>query len=206
MPSSSQRAGELVRAFVAGDQQSLHELVDLLRPVLLRQAYVVLRDEAAAEDVFVETMSEMITRLAGLRDPEAVIGYARRTARSRAVDTLRRREYRDSRFALRSTADLAAREPDRRTSPVERLGGATSPEVRALSKERGARVRHVIDQLSEPGRTLISDVLMGGDSVAAVARRLEISESTARRALRQARAVLAARLAGYQNMARGGAA
>ena len=204
--SDPKRAGALVRAFLSGDQRALHELVDILRPVLLRQAYTVLRDEGAAEDVFVETMSEMLTRFDGLRDPAAIIDYARRTARSRAVDTLRRRAYRDSRFALQATEDLAAREPDRRTTPVERLGRSTSPEVLALRNEREERVRQVVEQFSEPSRTLISDVLMEGDAVAVVARKLGLSESTARRTLRQARAVLAARLAGYEGRMTGGAA
>lgn len=176
----------------------MHQLVDLLRPILLRQAFVVLRDEPAGEDVFVEVMSELLGRLPDLRDPDAVIGYARRMARTRAIDTLRRREYRDSRFALRGTSDLGAREPERRTAPIERLAGGTSPELHALRSERILRIRAFIDDLSEPGRTLVHAVFVEGNSLASAAKDLDVSESTARRALRQARALLAARISGYE--------
>jgi RNA polymerase sigma-70 factor (ECF subfamily) len=203
--SKHQHAGDLVLRWQAGDHQALHELVELLRPILLRQAFVVLRDEAGAEDVFVETMSALLERLPTLHDPAAALTYARRIARTRAIDTLRRREYRDSRAALRGASDLGAREPDRKTAPIERLGGATSPETRALAAERVARVRAAIDGLAEPGRALMTAVCLRGDSLAAAAAALELPESSARRALQRARALVAARLAGFE-APRGGAA
>jgi len=193
-----QRAGAAVTAYLAGDSNALHDLVDLLRPVLMGPALGILRDPAAAEDVFVETLTEVVRRLPTLREPRAVISYARRTARSRAVDHLRKRDRRDSHLALLGTSDLAAREPDRSTLPIERIAAFTSPESRALSAERVASIHEHIDRLPEPGRGLLRAVLLEGQPLPDVAERLGLSTSTAYRALRRARALLAARLSGVE--------
>ncbi|MCO4772345.1 MAG: sigma-70 family RNA polymerase sigma factor [Deltaproteobacteria bacterium] len=197
MSSIHERAGTLVRAHLDGDAGALFHLVEVLRPVLLRQAHSILRDEAAAEDVFVETMTELVRRLPTLREGNAVIVYARQVARCRSIDTLRRRAFRDSRLALRGTADLADKEPGRRTAPIERLGGSTSPESHLLRDERLARIHALIDECGDPGASLLRATL-DGDSLAKAAARLGLAESTARRALRRTRALLASRLAGFE--------
>lgn len=192
-----ERAGAAVVAYLAGDADALHDLVDLLRPVLMRSALGILHDPASAEDVFVEAITEVVRRLPSLNEPRAVVVYARRTARSRAVDQLRKRDRRDSYLALRGTSDLAAREPERSTRPIERIAIDTSPESRALSAERVARIHELIDALSDPGRTVLLAVL-AGEPIEDIAARLDLSPSSAYRALRRARALLAARLSGIE--------
>lgn len=193
-----ERAGAAVTAYLAGDLDALHDLVDLLRPFLMGAALGVLRDRVAAEDVFVEAITEVVRRLPDLREPRAVVAYARRTARSRAVDQLRKRDRRDSHLALLGTSDLAGREPNRSTLPIERIAAATSPETRALSSERVAHIHELIAGLPEPGQALLRAVLLDGEQIGDVAARLHLSRSTAYRALRRARAILAARLSGIE--------
>ena len=189
-------AGELVRSWLGGDPSSLFALVDLLRPVAMRECVHILRDEALAEDVFVETMTELVDRLSTLREPAAVVVYARRMARSRSVDQLRRRAERDHRSAMVDTHHYAMREPERATAPVERLAARSTPETRALRDESFARIQQCLEDLNEPGRSILRG-LLEGESIAAVARRLRLSETTAHRAAKRARSILAARLAGF---------
>ena len=197
MSDIHQRAGELVRSWLGGDPSALFALVDLLRPTAMRECVHILRDEALAEDVFVELMTELVERLPTLREPAAVVVYARRMARSRSVDQLRRRAERDHRSAMVDTHHYAMREPERSTAPVERLAARSTPETRALRDERLARIHQCREDLTEPGRSILRG-LLEGESIAAVARRMELSETTAHRAARRARSVLAARLAGFE--------
>lgn len=190
-----ERVAERIRAFRAGDANALSDLIELIRPRLLRMADAIVRDKSLAEDVFVDAMTDLLPRLMDFEHPEAFSVYALRATRTQALDMLRRRDHRDSVLALRATGDVGAGDPSRSTAPIERLGGVSDPETRALGEERREHIWSEVARLAEPGRTIVERIFRDGESCDSVADALGISRRSAYRHLQVARGLLAARLA-----------
>lgn len=84
--------GELVAAFLAGDQDAFDALyarhADSVRKACRRR----LRDYAAAEDATQETFIRVLRALPQLSEPDRLGGYITVTARSVCIDAIRRRK------------------------------------------------------------------------------------------------------------------
>ena len=196
--STNDRVAGLLEAARSNQPGGLEALLEYLRPRVLRRAWVVLRDEVEAEDAWVEVVEDLLPRLREIEEPGAFYTYVRRTARSVAVDMLRRRSTRDARRALRGSESVAKRDPTRRTAPIERLpADTTDPEGRLINDERRQRIFEEVERLGEPGRTLLVRCYLGGEPATKVSQDLGLSHSTALRAMRSARSMLAIRLASY---------
>lgn len=100
---------------------------------LLRYAYLLTGDAAAAEELVQDALVGVLARGGRLRDPGAVEGYVRRAILTRYIDGYRRRRrWRDVRHLLVAPAstDGPSAGVDSRTDVMAALAGL-SPRVRA---------------------------------------------------------------------------
>ncbi len=177
------------------ERGALEALVRFLEQRLLSIARTIIRDPIDAEDVFVDAMSRLLPRVAEFDAPEAFGRYARRAVRNAAVDLVRARHHRDARRALRDT--------DRRFGaderPLERIASdRTDPEISTIRSEQRRVVQAALSGLKEPRQTIVRLHYEQGLTRAEIGERLGLSDTTVKRHLVAARAVLAARLAGQR--------
>lgn len=78
------------RRFLRGDRQALEELIRTYSDRLVRFAYSYVKDSAAAEDVAEECFAVLFMKKKHFTREEQLRAYLYRTARSRAIDHLRR--------------------------------------------------------------------------------------------------------------------
>ncbi len=188
------RVADLVRAWQRREPQAIDQLVPVLRVNLLPIARMILRDAQAAEDAFINTVTQVLERLDNV-DPEAALGYGRRAMRSSAIDILRSRQVRDIRSAQRGADGIRRAEPLRSTEPVERLGGrATNPERKALRQEMRRRILSAVAGLKEPQRSVVRMHLVEGHTLDECAAAIGLSRTSIKRNLRAGRARLAREL------------
>jgi RNA polymerase sigma-70 factor (ECF subfamily) len=130
----------LAAALRAGDQRALETFHARHGSAVFGYLLHVLRDRAAAEDVFQTVMTE-VWRRASRFDPErgSLITWALTIARSRAIDELRRR-----RPEPLDPADLP--------EPGANGGAAVAPQDQALDRWRMA---HLLSQLPPDERRLL---------------------------------------------------
>jgi RNA polymerase sigma factor (sigma-70 family) len=139
-------------------------------------------------------MTRLVPALRTFDNPDKFASYARRTVRNHCVDLLRRRVERDARVALRDTARATASwaEPG---AFVEQLAATErGPEQELLRAEQLRLVRGAVDELGEPGRTIIGLIYGDGLTYLEVAERLGLSSSKVKRTLGVTRGLLAVRL------------
>jgi RNA polymerase sigma-70 factor, ECF subfamily len=87
------RAGDLVRAAVAGDDGAFTELVARHHRDLLRVAYVICREPQLAEDAAQAAWTTAWSRLAEVRNPELVRGWLVAVAANEARRIMRSRRH-----------------------------------------------------------------------------------------------------------------
>jgi RNA polymerase sigma-70 factor, ECF subfamily len=161
--------GDLVRASRAASDEDVEALILGLWPTAYRIAWLILRDEMAAEDVAQESCLRAIQRRSQLRDPSAMTAWFRSLVSHFALSRRRQSERRshreaplDDRCEIPSIVDLSAHID--LAAAIERLG----------------------DELRVP----LVLVCYGGFTSSEVARRLKIAPATVRYRLAAARNVL----------------
>lgn len=186
---------DLVVACQNGEPGAFDRLVRFIEQPLLRLASAILSDPVAAEDAFVEAMARVLPRIGELESPRAFSTYARRAVRNAAVDLRRSRSRRDARRALVHSEQLRRSRPDDPTPAAERLPASDpSPERSLLLAEEHERLNGAVEELKEPGRSMVRLTYRDGLTYAEVAARLGLSTTTVKRQLAAARVALAARL------------
>ncbi|MFL5826202.1 MAG: RNA polymerase sigma factor [Thermoleophilaceae bacterium] len=166
-PESSLRAPNL------RDPREFDAAVRDLRPAVLRWARIVLRDDAAAEDL----AQDLFTHL--WLNPDAydssrtsLRSYLRVLTRSRAIDRFR------TRGANQSAAQRLAREQ------LSRPRSAESSEAPALRHEDARRLLHALDELPNEQRAAVLLSGVGGLTASELAHASEIPLGTAKSRIR----------------------
>jgi len=195
MDESATSVESLVLAFQQGDESALNRIVEHLRAPLLRIANWIVRDPIAAEDVFIEAMTRLLTLLPDFDTPANFNAYARRSVRNAAVDTIRRRADRDSLRSLRDTDRMARARSKEPGSFVEGMPGTRpNPEQSAIMVQRRDKVLEAVAGLKEPRKTIVELFYQQERSYEEIAEQLETSPATVKRHLAAARQLLALRL------------
>lgn len=141
---------ELLARFASGDQSAARELTERLLPLVLRQAWRVLGNEAEAEEVAQEAMLRLWRQAPEWRSGEAKVStWLYRVTRNLCIDRIRRRR-------PTSSVEDVAEPPDPAPSVLERL--AANEEMRALAqailglpqRQRDALVMRHFDGASNP--------------------------------------------------------
>jgi RNA polymerase sigma factor (sigma-70 family) len=185
----------LVIACQSGEPHAFDRLVRAIEAPLLRLATAILHDAVAAEDAFVEAMARVLPRIGELDAPGAFSTYARRAVRNAAVDLRRSRSHRDARRALVQSEGLRRARPDDPTPLTDRLPSpAPNPERAVLAAEQRRRVQAAVEDLKEPGRSVVRLRFEGGLTLDEIAARTGLSRTGVKRQLAAARVALAARL------------
>ena len=191
----ARRVEALVVACQDGEAGAFDRLVRFIEQPLLRLAAVILNDPVAAEDAFVEAMAKVLPRIGELNSPLAFNAYARRAVRNAAVDLRRSRGRRDARQALVHSDQLGRGRPGDLTPATERLpSGGLNPERAVLLAEEHERLEEAVQELKEPGRSVVRLYYHEGLTYSEVSERLGLSRTSVKRQLRSARLALAARL------------
>lgn len=177
---------------LAGDRAATNALIEDLEPMMLRAARAVLRDWPAAEDVYIESMVAVLERLPEI-DPMTILRYAKLTARRRAVDMLRSRQFRDSRKALWDTARFGSERPGPVAQQVELSVPSPDPDPESQTAERegDALIRRIIDDMKPAMRDVVRMYYDDGLSYDGICERLDRSRTWVARQLGLARLVVA---------------
>lgn len=142
MTTTTARAGSRKGFLTSSFERRLRDLYDEHAPAALRLAYLMTRDEDAAQDLCQEAFVRVGARLGRLRDPDRAAGYLFRTVvnLSRGHGRgLRRRWAVEAR--LRQTPAAA---------PEKQLGGAMTDALLALpQRQRAAIFFRYFEDLSE---------------------------------------------------------
>jgi RNA polymerase sigma-70 factor (sigma-E family) len=156
---------------IAGRSLSTDDLGELYvahRLSLVRLAVLLVDDRATAEDVVQDAFAGLAAKDSGLRDPEAALGYLRKSVVNRSRSALRRRR------TARGYAPLRSIESVR-------------PDERAVLAEEHREILAALDRLAPRQREVLVLRYWSGLSEAEIADALGISrgsvKSTASRAL-----------------------
>jgi RNA polymerase sigma factor (sigma-70 family) len=134
------RAGQLFRAYRAGDQGRIGDLVDLVTPILWHTARAQRLDRESAEDVVQSTWLSLVRNAGSITDPQAVLQWLIVTTRREAWRIVKRAD---------------------RTEPREDVGDEVNappvelPEEMVLRSDADHRLWQHIAQLSERCRALL---------------------------------------------------
>ena len=180
---------ELVRMARAGDGDALGVLLQRHRAELYAAALAVLRDREAAMDAVQETALVALTRLSGIRDPEAVGRWLRTVVRNCCLMQIRRAGH-----------EVAGGELD------DRSGASDAEEVLDRHALRD-RVWTALDDLEEEERTtLVLRHFTRCRTYESIAATTGVPVGTVRSRLNRARrrmlAALASDTGGYRDQAR----
>jgi RNA polymerase sigma factor (sigma-70 family) len=169
----------LVAACLGGDREAFVHIVQRYQSLICAVAYNATGRLPLSEDIAQDTFVRAWKRLAELREPEKLRGWLCTIASSVARNTAR------------------AEKPG---APVELLDTApsheTSPDESAAVEEENALVWRALDALPEQTRLPLILFYREGESIAAVARILELSEDAVKQRLSRGRALLRERMAG----------
>ena len=80
---------ELVRAAQAGDRAAMEQLLRTWRPILVRCAAAMVRDEDAAQDIVQETLVKVVRNIDQLASPAAFAGWAQQILRRNGIEHFR---------------------------------------------------------------------------------------------------------------------
>jgi len=149
----------LVRRTAAGEQAALAELYDRSCHLVFGLTLRILGDPTAAEDAVVEVYAQAWRDAKKFDDRRGTpAAWLLTLARSRAIDTLRRRRREQAADPLESADDVASAMPN--------------PEEVASTVERERRVRNALDHLSVEQRQAVELVYFAGLSHGEIARQL----------------------------------
>lgn len=140
--SLADRAAAAFRAYVAGDGDSMGELIDLLTPMLWQVARGQRLDASSAEDVVQTSWLRLIEHAHRVEDPQSVMKWLIVTVRRESWRVLKR---------IRAT-DIPSGEPD--TEVVER-DPASSTEARVLEHEDQRRLWYHVMSLPQRCQALL---------------------------------------------------
>lgn len=145
--SLADRAAAAFRAYLAGNDDSMGELIDLLTPLLWQVARSQRLDAAAAEDVVQTSWLRLVEHSQRLDDPQSVMKWLIVTVRRESWRVLRRSRATDSGYGLGylETGTAEATEPD--PSP--------GTEERVLAYEEQRRLWHHVMSLSQRCQALL---------------------------------------------------
>lgn len=175
-PAEEVPLAELVGRIAAGDAQAEGELVARCGRTLRFLCRRFTRDEAAAEDLYQETLLLALEKIRHnkVREPEHLGAFLRSLAKNLSVKNYRRRFHQAE--APITAADNAADE--RAPDP---LGGL-------LDRERVQRTRHLLAEMATPrDRTVLFRYYIGEESSAQICDDLAISGDHFYRVLHRAR-------------------
>jgi len=170
---------ELVALHLAGDPHAFRQIVERYQGLVCALAYSACGDLARSEDVAQEVFVAAWKQLPQLREPEKLRGWLGGIARHLAHNSLRQ--------ARRTPTARAAELVD---VPAETAG----PREQAMGADEAGLMWNALGALPETYREPMVLFYREGQSVAAVALALEISEDTAKQRLARGRAMLTDRM------------
>jgi len=171
--------GELVRAARRGDKRAFVEIVARHQALVCGVTLGILGDFAASEDAAQEAFLTAWRKLHDLREPERLRAWLAQIARNAALGHRRRtRDYE----SLDDAPNLADESP--------------TPDAAAANEEESALVRNSLAKLPETYRLPLILFYREGQSVAAVAEALGISEDAVKQRLARGREMLRDRMSG----------
>ncbi|NLJ36628.1 MAG: sigma-70 family RNA polymerase sigma factor [candidate division WS1 bacterium] len=140
----------LVRRAQQGDNAAFEQLVELYKTKIYNYALRMLGDPDTAEDVAQETFIKAYSSLSSFRGAAAFQTWLYRIASNLAIDTVRRRKYRQNTFSLDEPIETS-------DGPIERdiEDDAAGPERRFESAQLQQQVSQAIVQLSPKLRTVL---------------------------------------------------
>ncbi|MFP3903721.1 MAG: sigma-70 family RNA polymerase sigma factor [Armatimonadota bacterium] len=141
---------ELVRRARQGDRDAFEKLVDEYKDKIYNYVARMLNDRDRAEDVAQETFIRAYTSLPNFRGASSFQTWLYRIASNLAIDTMRRRSYREGEFSLDETLQTREGEVQRQ---VEDEG--PGPEKTIQNEELRAQIEDAIVELSPKLRTVI---------------------------------------------------
>lgn len=178
------------------DTETLAEAVAARRPVLVKQARRMLRDDASAEDAAQDAMVAALRHLDRFRGDSQLGTWLYRVGANAVLMGLRR-DRRAAQRATRASANL--------TQEANWLSGAqagTAPQQRLEESEQAALIRWAVDQLPEHYRCVVMLCDLDERPLEDVARSLGLSPGGVRtrrlRAHRMLRTALQDRGAAYR--------
>lgn len=177
----SGQLGQLARSAQAGSAEALSELLEQLYPKLYHIAWRLAGSQADAEDLTQDVCLKLLDALPGLRDPQAVLGWAETVTQNTCVNYLHRK--RPYLFKTDEEADAALGSlPEEKTDavPDQYMDMAAKREI----------ILGMIDALPEAQRLTVYLYYYGSHSVQEVAQLMGVSEGTVKSRLAAARANL----------------
>jgi RNA polymerase sigma-70 factor (ECF subfamily) len=167
---------ELLRGAQQGDAEAWRTLYARYLPMVWRQAYALISDVHAAEDITSETMFALLRSIDRLETDEPKIGgWLRTVVRCKAAD--QQRKLIRARDAMAVTNELAARNGDANPAPSAPLE----------AEETRDHVMRVLDKLSERQRTVLEWKYLESLGVREMAERLGETEKAVESLLYRAR-------------------
>lgn len=145
----STREGDLERELItrcqAGDRHAFERIFYKYRDDVFRFAYLVVRDQALAQDVVQEAFIKVYRSIAKFQFRSSFKSWLYRIAVNEAISVMRRRKI---------VEDL---DPEPVSGPFDRapIDGYFHPEQAALDAEERAGLRWAIDQLDPMHRTVV---------------------------------------------------
>jgi RNA polymerase sigma factor (sigma-70 family) len=171
--------GALVAACQRGERGAFVRIVQRHQALVCAVAWQGTGDFAASEDVAQETFVTAWKKMSSLREPDKLRGWLTQIARTQAAEW--RRKNRSNKTVGSVGSDIS---PDH------------APDAAAVSAEEAALVWQALASLPEAARLPLILFYREGQSIAAVATALEISEAAVKQRLSRGREVLRERLAG----------
>jgi RNA polymerase sigma factor (sigma-70 family) len=169
----------LVAACLAGEREAFVHIVQRYQSLVCAVAYNATGRLSLSEDIAQDTFVRAWKRLAELREPEKLRGWLCTIASSIARNSVR---------------------GEKPAAPVELLDTApshdASPDEAAAIDEENALVWHALEALPEQTRLPLILFYREGESIATVARILDLSEDAVRQRLSRGRALLRERMTG----------
>ncbi|MBT3217753.1 MAG: sigma-70 family RNA polymerase sigma factor [Proteobacteria bacterium] len=162
-----------VKAAAAGDCAAFERLVRSNANLVCSIALTVVSDVTVSEEIAQEVFLEVWSRLKQLRNPKSFRGWIRQITRNLANEHLRRRYRRQ-----------------RNLDALEQPDWGENAEARLVLYERERSLQMSLDALPTDSREVLVLYCREGNSVRQVAQLLELTESTVRKRMSRARALL----------------
>ena len=166
---------DLLRGAQRGDAEAWRALYQRSLPAVWRQAYALVGDVHAAEDITSETMVALLKNIDRLQsDSPKIAGWLRVVVRCKAADHQRKI------FRARDKLALAA------GMPIDDQSG-TSPSAPLEAEETRLHVLRILDELPDRQRVVLEWKYLGAMRVREIAERLGETEKAVETVLYRAR-------------------
>lgn len=171
---------ELILRCQAGDRHAFERIYHRYRDDVFRFSYLVVRDQALAQDVVQEAFIKVYRSIAKFQFRSSFKSWLYRIAVNEAISVMRRRKI---------VEDLA---PEPVTGPLDRapIDGYSHPEQAALDAEERELLRSAIDQLDPLHRTVVILKYFHEFSDAEIAEAVGCPAGTVKSRLHRARELL----------------